>query len=175
MPGAPSIAAIFAQRLVVGVGDLTVSNNPAMTISTYALGSCVGVVAYDAGARVGGLLHLMLPESSVSPQKAITQPAMFADTGLPLFFRSLISLHADRSRLRIYVAGGANVLLTANDSFRIGERNIQATTDFLTRNGFRVVHRDVGGTVNRTLHLEMATGCVKVKTPVGNDSHSLAA
>jgi chemotaxis protein CheD len=175
MPGAPTIAALFAQRLVVGVGDLTVSNNPAMTISTYALGSCVGIVAYDAGVRVGGLLHLMLPESTVSPQKAVTQPAMFADTGLPLFFRSLFSLRADRSRVRLYVAGGANVLLTANDSFRIGERNIQATMDFLGRNGFRIVHSDVGGTVNRTVHLEMATGSVKVKTPVGNTSYSLAA
>lgn len=175
MPGAPTIAALFAQRLVVGVGDLTVSNNPAMTISTYALGSCVGIVAYDAGVRVGGLLHLMLPESSVSPQKAVTQPAMFADTGLPLFVRSLFSLRADRSRLRLYVAGGANVLLTANDSFRIGERNIQATLEYLSRNGFRVVHRDVGGTINRTLHLDMATGCVNVKTPVGSDSFSLAA
>jgi len=175
MPGAPTIAALFAQRLVVGVGDLTVSNNPAMTISTYALGSCVGIVAYDAGVRVGGLLHLMLPESTVSPQKAVTQPAMFADTGLPLFFRSLLSLRADRSRLRLYVAGGANVLLTANDSFRIGERNIHATMDFLSRNGFRIVHSDVGGTVNRTVHLEMATGSVKVKTPVSNTSYSLAA
>ncbi len=174
MPGAPTIAAVFAQRLVVGVGDLTVSNNPAITLSTYALGSCVGVVAYDSVARVGGLLHLMLPESSVSPQKAVTQPAMFADTGLPLFFRSLFSLHAERTQLRLYIAGGANVLLTANDSFRIGERNLQATADFISRHGFRVVRSDVGGTVNRTVHLEMSTGCVKVKTPLGQESYSLA-
>mgnify|MGYP001561206167 CR=1 FL=1 len=81
MAGAPSIAAIFAQRVVVGVGDLSVSNNIAITLSTYALGSCIAVAAYDPVVKAGGLLHLMLPESSISPDKAISQPAMFADTG----------------------------------------------------------------------------------------------
>lgn len=175
MAGAPTIASVFAQRLVVGVGDMTVSNNVAITISTYALGSCVGVVAYDPIVKVGGLLHLMLPESKLSPEKAANQPAMFADTGLPLFFRALASLRAERSRLRLFVAGGANVLGTGTDNFRIGERNIKATADFLNRNGFRVAHSDVGGTVNRTLHLEVGSGAMKLKTPAVNEAYSLAA
>lgn len=173
MAGAPSIPSIFAQRLVVGVGDMTVSNNAAITISTYALGSCVGIVAYDSVVGAGGLLHLMLPESTVSPQKAISQPAMFADTGLPLFFRALFSLRADRSRLRLLVAGGANVLDTTNDSFRIGERNLQACASFLRQNSFRVVRMEIGGTINRTLHLEMNTGCVQMKTPLSTETFSL--
>lgn len=175
MAGSPTIASVFAQRVVVGVGDMSVSNNVAITVSTYALGSCVGVVAYDPVARVGGLLHMMLPESALSPEKAVTQPAMFADTGLPLLFRALIGLKAERSRLRLFVAGGANMLGSGGDSFRIGERNIKATADFLNRNGFRVTRSDVGGTVNRTLHLEIGTGAVKLKTPEINESYSLAA
>jgi chemotaxis protein CheD len=175
MAGAPTIASVFAQRLVVGVGDMSVSNNTSITISTYALGSCIGVIAYDPMARVGGLLHLMLPESSLSPEKASNQPAMFADTGLPLLFRALFGLRADRSRLRLFVAGGANMLGSGTDSFRIGERNAKATSDFLRNNGFRVAHSDVGGYVNRTLHLEISTGAVKLKTPEVNETYSLAA
>ncbi len=172
--GSPTIASIFAQRVVIGVGDMAISNNNLVTLSTYALGSCIGVVAYDPGVKVGGILHMMLPDSSISPDKAAVQPAMFADTGLPLFFRSLTGLKADRSRLRIIVTGGACVL-ASHDNFKIGERNTKATLDFLAANGFRVRQQVTGGTTNRTVHLEIASGDMILKTPEGNDGISLAA
>lgn len=171
--GSPTIAALFAQRVVVGVGDMGVSNNVQITLSTYALGSCVAVVVYDPIAKVGGLLHLMLPDSSISPGKASTQPAMFADTGMPLLFRSLSGLKVDFPRLRIFLAGGANVLCDA-DTFRIGERNIRATSDYLAKNGLIVRHSSLGGSINRTVHLNVGTGDVTLKTPDGNDTFSLA-
>src|SRR5579859_5256541 len=101
--GSPSIASLFRQRVVVGVGDLTASNNTLLTLSTYALGSCVAVVAFDPTTKASGLLHLMLPDSTISPDKAAGQPAMFADTGLPLLFRALDGLKADPARLRLFV------------------------------------------------------------------------
>jgi chemotaxis protein CheD len=170
--GSPSISALFAQRVVVGVGDMGVSNNPQITLSTYALGSCVAVVAYDPMAKSGGLLHLMLPDSTISPGKAQSQPAMFADTGLPLLFRSLQGLRADFSRTRIFLAGGANVLCDA-DTFRIGERNIIAASDYLRRNGFRIWHTALGGTINRTVHLNVGSGDITLKTPAGTESVTL--
>lgn len=172
--GSPSVASIFAQRVVVGVGDMAVSNNNQAILSTYALGSCVGVVAYDPMAKVGGILHMMLPDSSISRDKAVSQPAMFADTGLPLLFKSLAGLRAQHSRLKLFVAGGASVIC-GNDSFRIGERNVQATLDYLNRNGFAVRHVIVGGTTNRTLHLEIGTGAIMLKTPDSSEVLSLAA
>jgi chemotaxis protein CheD len=171
--GAPSIAALFAQRVVVGVGDLGVSNNPAITLSTYALGSCVAVVAYDPAMKLGGLLHLMLPDSTISPDKAIAQPAMFADTGLPALFRALVGLKAELGRLRLLLAGGASVL-GGNDAFKIGERNIRVTQDYLGRKGFPVRHTLVGGTVNRTVHLNLSDGNVTVKMPDVTETRSLA-
>lgn len=172
--GSPTIAALFAQRVVVGVGDLSVSNNPSITLSTYALGSCVAIAAYDPLMKVGGLLHLMLPDSTISPAKAIAQPAMFADTGLPLLFRSLVGLKADRARLQLVLAGGASVL-TATDNFRIGERNISTVKGWLTRNGFYAKHTSLAGTTNRTLHLNVGDGSIKMKSPAGDEAWSLAA
>lgn len=166
MSGSPTIASLFAQRVVVGVGDMAVSNNTGTVLSTYALGSCIGVVAYDAGLKCGGILHLMLPESSVSPQKAVTQPAMFADTGLPLFFKALAGLKAERSRVKLFVAGGASVL-AGQDPFKIGERNTRATLEFLQQNRLNVVRTETGGNFNRTVHLEMQTGLVSLVTPAG--------
>jgi chemotaxis protein CheD len=174
MAGAPTIASLFAQRVVVGVGDVAVSNNPQVTLSTYALGSCIGVVAYDPVARTGGILHLMLPDSSISPDKAAVQPAMFANTGLPLLFRSLYGLKAERARLRLFIAGGACVL-AGKDTFRIGERNIRATLDYLSLQGFTFSDPAVGGTVNRTIHLEVGSGEMNLKTPNSNENLSLAA
>ena len=170
----PTIASLFAQRVVIGVGDLAVSNNAQMVLSTYALGSCVGVVAYDPAMKVGGILHLMLPDSSISPQKAIQQPAMFANTGLPLLFRALFGLKAHPSRLRLFVAGGASVL-SGQDPFKIGERNVTATLEYLAKQGLAVRHRELGGTINRTIHLEIASGSVELKTPVAISRCSLAA
>jgi chemotaxis protein CheD len=174
MAGSPSIASLFAQRVVIGVGDLAVSNNGQIVLSTYALGSCIGVVAFDPLRKAGGMLHLMLPDSGIAPEKAAKQPAMFADTGLVLFFKALSGLKAERPGLRLFVAGGASVL-GGQDPFKIGERNSRVTLDFLSRNGYAVRHVIVGGAVNRTLHLDLSSGCVTLKTPIENGQFSLAA
>src|SRR5215218_9550293 len=137
MAGSPYAPPAFGQRVTVGVGDAASSNNPAVTLSTYALGSCIGVVAYDPVIRVGGILHLMLPHSSIAPAKAVSQPAMFADTGLPLFFNALAGLKVDRDRWRILVVGGASIL-TGTDAFKIGERNLEATMLYLSQNRIAV-------------------------------------
>ncbi len=173
MAGAPSVAALFSQRVVIGVGDMAVSNNDMVTLSTYALGSCVGVLAYDPVSHAGGILHLMLPDSTISPDKATKQPAMFADSGLPLLFKSLIGVRAEKSRLRIFLAGGASVLNGA-DPFKIGERNAAAVMQYLKTNGHAIVGQDLGGNVNRTVHLEISTGKVTMKLPDRSEQFSLA-
>ena len=174
MAASPSLAFLFTQRVVVGVGDMAVANNPQITLSTYALGSCVAVAAYDPALKAGGLLHLMLPDSSISPAKASAQPAMFANTGLPLLFRALNGIKVERSRMRLILAGGASMLCNS-DMFKIGERNIKAVSDYLGANGYSARHSVLGGTNNRTLHLDLATGAVKIKGPNAIDAYSLGA
>jgi chemotaxis protein CheD len=156
----------FTQRVVVGVGDLAVSNNGHAILSTYALGSCIGVAAYDPTLQVGGILHLMLPDSQISPAKASAQPAMFADTGLRLFFQQLGGFGAKASRLELFVAGGASVI-SGQDPFRIGARNAAATLEILADHGLTANYSDLGGTFNRTIHLEITSGRLMLKTPHG--------
>jgi chemotaxis protein CheD len=161
-------------HLVVGVGDMMVSKDPVAILSTYALASCIGLVAYDSYRKVGGMLHFMLPDSTLSTEKAAAQPAMFADTGLPQFFRQLSVLQVGPPGLQLLLAGGANVLL-GHDPFRIGERNLRAAVDFLARNRLTVRHAEVGGSVNRSLHLEIATGMVTMRTPTSEERIPLGA
>lgn len=174
MAGSPTIGAVFAQRVVIGVGDMAVSNSTQVVLSTYALGSCIGLIAYDPAQKAGGILHYMLPDSTISPDKAAKQPAMFADTGLPLFFRSLAGLKAERGRIRLLVAGGASVI-AGQDPFKIGERNTAKAAEFLRANGLSVVHADTGGSINRTVHLDINTGGVTIKRPADIVRIELAA
>jgi chemotaxis protein CheD len=171
---APNIASLFAQRVIIGVGDMAVSNNPQVILSTYALGSCIGVIAYDPVVKVGGILHFMLPDSSIAPDKAARQPAMFGNTGLTMFFKAMVGMKADPHRLRIFVAGGAG-MLAGQDPFKIGERNSTVTFDFIAKHGLTLRHREIGGSINRTVHLEVNTGSTNLKTPLANEQFSLAA
>jgi len=172
MAGAPTISALFAQRVIIGVGDMAVSNHPQVTLSTYALGSCVGIIAFDPVSRAGGILHIMLPDSLISPDKASKQPAMFADTGLPFFFRALVGVKVERTRLRIFLAGGASVL-NGTDPFKIGERNAAAVKKILNVYKFPICGEDLAGTVNRTVHLELASATLTLKMPDRTEQYSL--
>ncbi|MFO1497059.1 MAG: chemotaxis protein CheD [Verrucomicrobiota bacterium] len=149
-------------RVIVGIAELAVSSNPQVTLMTYSLGSCLGVAIYDPAVRVGGLLHLMLPDSKIDPVKGAARPGMFVDTGIPALFRGAYNLGADKRRLLIYVAGGAQVM---DDSgyFSIGKRNYEALTALLNRHGLRICAEQVGGFKNRTLCLNLRSGDVSLR------------
>ena len=151
---------------------MATSNNANVVLSTYALGSCVGIICYDAQTMVGGVLHIMLPDSKLSPDKAKNQPSMFADTGIRHFFRSLQGMGADTRRQKIMIAGGASVL-SGSDVFKIGDRNVAAVKQIFGGAGMRIVHCDCGGLNNRTVHLTLATGEVEIKQPTGIQRYSL--
>jgi len=171
--GSPTIDTVFAQRLVIGVGDMAVSNKPGVILSTYALGSCIGVVVFDPAAHVGGILHVMLPESSLSPAKAQANPCMFADAGMPHFFRNLQGAGANIRRCNLMLAGGAAVL-SGSDVFKIGDRNLAAVRAILDRSGISIRHQQTGGISNRTVHLTLSTGTVELKLPSGTTTYPLA-
>ena len=145
---------------VVGVGEAQVSADPADILVTHALGSCIGVVAYDPTARVGGLLHAMLPQSRINPQRALDSPCVFVDTGVPLFFRQMYAAGAEKKRLVVKVAGGASINSNAEDGFAIGKRNLTILRKLFWKNGIVIEAEDVGGSCARTMYLEMDTGRV---------------
>jgi chemotaxis protein CheD len=150
-------------RIIVGVADMKVSNHSESTLITYSLGSCIGVVVYDGVARVGGLLHFMLPESHIDPEKARRNPWMFADTGIPLLFKEAYKYGAEKARLVVKIAGGSQIM-DDKGFFNIGKRNYAAMRKIFWRNNVLIKAEDVGGMINRTVRLEMATGKVWMKT-----------
>jgi chemotaxis protein CheD len=143
--------------LAVGIGDLRVTRDPDAVLVTYALGSCVGLMVLDPVAKIGGLLHFMLPESAVSLEKAQRRPGMFADTGIPLLLRSALEQGADKRRLKVWAAGGAQVM-NEGGVFNIGKRNVLAVRKLLWKAGLLTQAEEFGGNVARGLRLEVAAG-----------------
>ncbi len=158
-------------KIVVGMADMQVTNDPESTLITYALGSCLGITLYDPVARVGGLLHFMLPNSDVNPEKAQKNPWMFANTGVPLFFKEAYRFGGDKKRIQIKVAGGSQ-LLDDSGYFNIGKRNYMALRKIFWVNGILISAEDIGGSVNRTVRLEISSGKVWVKTS-GNGENEI--
>ncbi|WP_073478661.1 chemotaxis protein CheD [Desulfatibacillum alkenivorans] len=144
-------------NITVDISDLKVSNNPDVTLVTYSLGSCIGLAVWDPEVRVGGMLHYMLPDSSISQEKAKANPAMFADTGIPALFKACYKLGAQKQRMIVKVAGGAQ-LMDESGFFNIGKRNYAALRKMFWRNKVMVAAEDIGGMVNRTIRLNIGTG-----------------
>jgi len=149
-------------KIIVGVSDMKASNRPEDVLITYSLGSCIGVVVWDPVARVGGLLHYMLPDSSIDRDKAQARPFMFADTGIPRLFKETYRFGAVRDRLIVKVVGGSQIMDTAG-IFNIGRRNHAILRKMFWKNQIMVAAEDVGGTGNRTVSLEVGTGVTHLK------------
>ncbi len=149
-------------NIIVGVSDMKVSNDPGDSIVTYSLGSCIGIAIFDPVARVGGLLHYMLPESELDQEKARKNPFMFADTGIPSLFKAAYQFGAKKQRMKVVAAGGSQVL-DQHGFFNIGKRNHTAMRKIFFRNNVMVNHEEIGGTVNRTVRICMETGEIHIK------------
>ena len=151
-------------KQIIGIADMKISSSPGDVLITYALGSCLGIAAYDAVAKVGGLLHVMLPLSSVNPAKASENPLMFVDTGVPELFKACYKAGAKKERIVVKVAGGASLQSpTANDQFQIGKRNFISLRKLLWKNNVLIKSCDVGERHSRTMSLDIETGTVVLK------------
>ncbi len=149
----------------VGIAEMKVSDQRGDIIITHALGSCLGIAAYDPMACVGGLLHVMLPLSAIDPVKAERNPLMFVDTGFPKLLLQCLKTGAQKHRLEITVAGGANSNeREENDLFKIGKRNFLILRKLLWKDGLLLKSYDVGGNASRTMLLEIGTGKVMIRS-----------
>ena len=148
---------------IVGVADMKVSNRTDDTIVTYSLGSCIGLAIYEPQAVVGGMLHYMLPSSAIDAVKAESNPFMFADTGIPALFKQIYELGAEKSRIKVFVAGGAEIM-DQEGIFNLGRQNYSALMQILTKNNVSIWKQAVGGYSNRTVKMEIASGNIYLKT-----------
>jgi chemotaxis protein CheD len=143
---------------------MKLSTQPGDVIITHALGSCLGLAVHDPVHGVGGMLHVMMPLSQTNPEKAKANPFMFVDTGVPTFFRSLYKAGAEKAKLIVKVAGGANIHGSTTDRFAIGKKNYIMLKKMLWKNEVMIESEEIGGGDARTMHLEIGSGRVWLST-----------
>lgn len=154
---------------VVGVSDCKIVSDPDAVLVTYALGSCIAVAIHDPASKTGGLLHYMLPESSLDKTKAKANPYMFADSGIEALVRGMKEKGVNVRRCVVRLAGGAQVL-DGEGVFQIGKRNYLAAKKLLWKEGLLIAAEAVGGDVSRTVRLETATGKFWIREAGGKEA-----
>ena len=142
----------------VGISDMKIISGQGELV-TYALGSCIGIAFYDPLTKIGALLHIMLPEHQEVRDGNILK---YADTGIVHTINMLAQKGAIKRRLICKIAGGAS-MFQSNVKSNIGQRNIIATKKILMSNGLKVFKEDVGGSIARTMQMDVSTGNVQVK------------
>ncbi|MHC4637258.1 MAG: chemotaxis protein CheD [Planctomycetota bacterium] len=150
-------------KIIVSVSDAKVSNNPGDVIVTYSLGSCIAVCLYDSAIHTGGMLHYQLSNSKTDPERAKEKPLMFADTGMQILVDKLVSMGANKKRMQIKIAGGAE-MDTGPKGFDIGKRNYLAIRKIMWKNGMFIDAEDIGGSSPRNMYMNISNGVVMVRS-----------
>lgn len=139
----------------IGIAGIEVVRAPD-TICT-VVGSCVAIALYDRVTKIGGMAHVILPDS----QQGTGDPGKFADTAIDLLRAAVLAEGAKVEHLTCKIAGGATMFgpETAAD---LGSRNADAIRARLKHQGLRLAASDLGGRKGRKISLDPATGVVSV-------------
>lgn len=152
------------QVIKVGIAQMDIVKVP-NTIRTSGLGSCVGVVLYDEIKHVAGMIHIMLPDSTLGRFDSVNV-AKFANTGITALIDLLKGEGVTKLGLKAKIAGGAQMFqfTSDKDSMRIGPRNVEAVKVELKKHGIRLVSEDTGGNSGRTIEFDPSTCKLNIRT-----------
>ena len=122
------------------------------------LGTCVGVALYDKKNKIGGLMHIILPQPP--SESSVDFPEKYASTGLPLLINKLVSLGASKDSMIATIAGGALVgpISNLDINLDIGGRSADIAQAILKANDIKLNKSETGGFFMSTLNLNMKNG-----------------
>lgn len=147
----------MSEIIKVGMADLKTCVSPD-GVTTLGLGSCVGIALCDPVVKVGGLVHIMLPDSTIIKNSS-QNLAKFADTGIDELIKQMELLGAKKSRIVAKIAGGAAMFTTNHsDVIHVGQRNVDATEDKLKALNIPILAKDTGKNYGRTVTFFPETG-----------------
>lgn len=154
----------MSEIVKVGMADLKTCVSPD-GVTTLGLGSCVGIALRDPVTKIGGLAHIMLPDSTAirNSQQNI---AKFADTGIEELVRQMVDLGANRSRIVAKIAGGATMFKfegSSNSTMQVGLRNVEAVKAKLGGMRIQILAEDTGKNYGRTVVFYPETGEFHIK------------
>ena len=148
-------------QMVVGIGEMGISNRIEDTIITFALASCVGVVAYSPSKKIGGIIHIALPKPP-DMKEGINKCCYYASTGIPYFFNTIFNNYGcDSEEIIISIYGGAKSI-KSTDMFNIGAKNLEEVKKIIEFMNLKIQKVDIGKYVSRTIELDICNGQIDV-------------
>ncbi len=146
----------------VGMADLKTAKAPDI-LTTLGLGSCIGIALWDSTTKIGGLAHIMLPDSTKIRNNS--NIAKFADTGIVELVRQMEALGVPRRRMVAKIAGGAKMFEVAGTTSvgNIGEKNAISSKKTLQELGIPILAEDTGLNYGRTVELDCSNGDYIIK------------
>ncbi len=165
------MTATSVTTIMVGLGEVTVSQDPEAVLACLGLGSCVAVSVFDPVAKVGAMAHVVLPKSH---GKTGERAGRYADVAVPLLLQQVRDLGGVDSRFQIYLAGGAQMSLAPGlgTAFKIGEDNVSAVLAVLSAEGLQPAATEIGGNKGRTMRLFIESGKATVAS-AGQENREL--
>lgn len=153
------------ETIIAGMAEIKVAKAP-NKISCLGLGSCIGVCAYYAPLKIGGIAHIMLPSIALVQDESAANPAKFADTAIPLLVDEIVKLGGEREQLVFKIAGGAQMFATSysDERLSIGLKNISAVEAVCDKMGYKIAAKVVGGNTGKSVILDLNNGIVQVRT-----------
>ncbi|MDE5588793.1 MAG: chemotaxis protein CheD [Acetatifactor sp.] len=150
----------MSEIIKVGMADLKTCVSPD-GVTTLGLGSCVGIAIRDPQTKIGGLAHIMLPDSTAM-RNGQANIAKFADTGIVELVRQMEKLGAMRKRMVAKIAGGATMFPFQGQGNvnvgQVGDRNVEATKAKLKELKIPIIAQDTGANYGRTVIFYPETG-----------------
>lgn len=145
----------------VGMGEMKTAAKTGC-LAVYGVGSCVIVSLYDSVQKIGGIVHIMLPDSTGLDPKVIN-PVKFADLAIPKLLKELKSIGADPAELRAKMIGGAEMFPPTEDfENNIGRDNSEAARKVLKSLKVPLIAEDTGGRRGRSLEFDISTGIMRL-------------
>ena len=149
----------MSEIIKVGMADLKTCVSPD-GLTTLGLGSCVGIAIRDPQTKIGGLAHIMLPDSTAIRNSQLNI-AKFADTGIEELVKQMEKSGAKRKRMVAKIAGGATMFAfqgTNSLAGQVGERNSAAAKKKLKELNIPILAEDIGANYGRTVIFYPETG-----------------
>jgi chemotaxis protein CheD len=153
-------ASSIEPRVFLQPGELFTSESP-VKVKT-VLGSCVAIVMRAPLRGMAAISHCMLPEAGDAGRVLPRGEALrYVDATVEIMMRGFSARGIGHGELEAKLFGGAQQ--AAQETYRIGYKNVEAARAALARHGIAVVESVTGGRHGTVIEVDTGIGVVLVK------------
>ncbi len=146
---------ISEQLINITQGEFVAISSSTVCVTT-VLGSCVAACLWDENAEVGGMNHILMPESTRKPEEL----NRYGVNSMEILINEIIKKGGSKKSLQAKVFGGASMMQRLGD---VGKRNAEFVLRFLEAEGIPCRAKSLGGTRARRIQFWPASGKARQK------------